>query len=978
MQEEQLSFLELAKREQYVTQIPWSIGQKQGTTIYSVQIPYGVLSSRTIAAAFERFKYFRGDCHMRFLLQSNPFQCGQLIVDYAPLVDSDQTTIEIPTRSIRNNVLLRAGSTKSATLIIPYAHLKNFLAKDNDMPIATVSVTVMNELLSGPTSTNRAYVSVFASFPNAQFSVIDPGASNLVTNSSQGGVASKVTNINIDHVANSSLDMSGMTDEMESKQDGQISGCDRPNIGLSYQPARLMKYPDLANGSNIDYCNRMALDSGGCTSLATAHISNTENEMDLRYLATKWCFSYTARIQADHTAGHIITSGPMTPVPLAFQSVYNSTFGTTPTLLEYISLPFAMWRGSLEYKFEFVPSSMHAARLAFATHYGTDTHSEDVFEAFGQYAEVFDMTGENTEFVVNVPFRTTTDWLYLTHGGGTTPNENVTTMGLWSLRIVNALMTMPSVSAFVDVNVYVRAGPDFELKFLDVGTADYFIENASQGDVLGDDAADSAENDGNVVVEVAPTNSTRTLGGNWYNLRNTFKRSFPVDGLLGTSSPHDNHDLMFSNRRSIVAWYSSMYRIWYGDVRLRAFTNTGCHMTTSNCADLDIILDMAGLRTDCPTGPRCLTDAQVGVLDTQIPWISPYNFALIAHPGETLRCEQYYGPTKFQLELEATTGNPERLKEDMVFVAAGENFRTAMLYNIPKIIVTEKWFQHTPAKTLHIPTTVTFWLGVIAATEEKPWDKLTTQNNFWDVNTTGTLITNDISPGIHGLEFQGTALTNQQIEIFLGHSVDASTVVIADQAAQEFHIPAAADIKCISTPYVYSDAIEVATATSFVSGMKFHAVGQVYPDDVHPQVQIATSWEWRVDDNEPTATNAFFKTDALVVYKDTALAPVDDSGQQLYRWPGRNNYDGGYTVNGQATTAKAIAWDSDVGIYAPGTLAVFENPPSLLRARMAKIAKTRRSPLLDTRPRLSAPHTESPISAARKTAESLLADTRSL
>lgn len=785
--EAQLSFVDLARREQFVGEIRWTRGYAPGSVLKTYKVPTDFMVSKTISAAFERFKYFHGDCHVRFMLQSNSFQAGQVIIDYAPLTDMLPAEItSMTSRTVRNNLLLRAGSTKSGTIVIPYAHLRHYITKEEAIPLATLSCTVMNELRVGEGDPGICMISVFVSFPNAQFKVIDPIGDITIENFSQGGVASKVTNINIDHVANSSLDMHGMTDSMEAKQKGEITGCDRPNVGLSYHPARLMKYPDLANGSNIDYCNRMALDSGGCTSMNPLDISTSENEMDLRVLLRKWSYLSTYPMHIGDKTGKVITTGPMSPTPWSQNAIIDPTGARSSgnSLLEFLCLPFAMWRGSLEYRFEFVTTKIHTARVAFSTHYGSASLTNDMLEAMSQYAEIMDVTGDNYVFEVSIPYRAPTDWCYVAHG-----SEHVHDpfdMGQWSLRVVNALIGMESVSDVIDVNVYVRAGEDFELRYFDIGAHDVYSDQMiSQGDeFLGDVGEDQVQDDAATNVVVAPSDQKRKLGGDWYNLRNYFKRSAHIETL--TSGKLYPTDALFTtlSKKSALSYYGSLFRVWFGDLRVRHFTNKDAIARVTFVGDLipdqDAAFFTASLEN--PMGPVMQTDAEVGVLDFQIPWYSPYNFCLVDHHWQ-LKGASHRWLSPSQFGIVEGTGTTTNLGDPASYVAAGENFRFAMLYNVPQLrmfTTNDALYQHAGQGTVSVPKTLRLNLtSVLFKTGST--DKVVKNPSIFEVcedifvipqAPVASVFDDTTGDGINvTLDFDMTVLTFEQILKFTGIKV---------------------------------------------------------------------------------------------------------------------------------------------------------------------------------------------------------------
>ena len=741
--EEELTFADFARREQFIAATTWNHGMAVGVSVMEFEVPLDLLISPTLRVAFERFVYFTGDCHIRVMLQSNSFQAGQLIASYNPLTkENENLDSTLKDFSIRPNIILKAGSTSSKTLVIPFTSIYQALTSDSEVPMCTFSVHVMNVLRSGATaSEDTAEISLFASFPDAKFRVINPvvdtvpvptlASSGLVSNSAkgrmsaraskhneqtlykglsmEGGVASKVTNINIDHVVNGTVDMHGLTDELDSKQDGEIAGLDRPNIGLSYTPARLMKYPDLANGRNLDYCNVLDLSAGEVCQLGVNELASSVDEMDLKYLVTKFTYDRQFKMGTVEPPGTIVASGVMTPCPLMLESASNTDI--QPSLMEYCTLPFSLWRGSLKLRFEFITSKVHVMRVAFLTHYGSASVSAEIVEAFSQYAQIFDISAEQNTFDVEVPWRSPTPWLRVPHGEQT--YESVS-MGQWSLRIVNPLVTMDSVSNTVDCNVYIAAGDDFELRYPDMCISDYtsFITPPSMdlvmesGDLPADVGVDVVDED-IPVVEVAPSGGKSSLAPvGWRDMRAMCKRSALVTSAASeVSNVADVVDLF----AGYTKWFAPLYRVWKGPLRVRVFANHQMAVGYSPSpfkSGVNVTDITSAWTSDDGTrggGAIMLTDETVGVIDVQLPFIVPYNYCLNPRAGKVLTNKDVYNSGKLWLDYKAK-GSPG--PEDLLFSAVGDGFRFGLLVGIPTVRAraTNSLYNHLGGTPFAVPT----------------------------------------------------------------------------------------------------------------------------------------------------------------------------------------------------------------------------------------------------------------------------------
>jgi len=734
VEEKALTFQDFARREQLVASFQWTTAQGRNSDIFAASLPFDVLNSQTIKTGFERFVYWIGDVHVRILVQSNSFQQGMLLASHAPLSTSDEVIADtLVDKSVLPNLQIRAGTTSSKTLVVPYCQVYEAMTKTADIPLSLFRLTVFNQLRTTPDATapqQVADVSVFVSFPDAKFKVIDPVLSNTISANFdsrglikvQGGVASKVTNINVDHVSGGMVDVSSMADAMESKQKGSVGGLDRPNIGVNYTPLRQMKYPDLANGKNIDYCNVLKLDPGGCAELHPREVATTVDENDMKYLTTKWTWDSTVEIANNTPVGSILAYGPLTCAPKLRAALGGDVI--QPSLMEYCSIPWALWRGSLKYKFEFIVSKIHVMRVAFVTHYGGTHNESNLANSFGQYAQVFDISAEQNTFEVEVPYRAPTAWLDVPHGSGPLSDQ---TMGEWSLRIVNPLVVTETVAQSIDMNIYLCSGDDFELKFYGGGDADVtpFLggvvpSRTDDGDIkvqsqelVGDPAPDTAADDATEQTVVAPNDSSTVLtDGSWRSIRDCLKRSAALNSdPTGISSGAIKISDIMVGTNGPIAYYSKLYRCWKGPVRFRVFGDQAKIMMYAP-QDIDEA-NFSGLISPfrsqmSGTVPVQQTNATVGVIDAQVPFITKYNFCLIPRPNKIF-ASHYYDPGSAYISSEPISPETPKTVTPIVYAAAGDTFRMAYVMGVPRMSVfsgPSALYNHAGSITVPVPGSI--------------------------------------------------------------------------------------------------------------------------------------------------------------------------------------------------------------------------------------------------------------------------------
>jgi hypothetical protein len=415
-------------------------------------------------SAFSRYTYWRGDLNLRVQMQSNAFMNGSIIVSWMPLCSSGQTlainTGNLRSLSVTRHAIMYAGSCSTVELKVPFVHTKTHLdlrVPTEDNVMGTFGIYVQNVLRAGASATSTSVsLTVFASFENSDFSVINPTGTSIVA---QGGIQSKVTNINIEHAASATVDASTVGDAFSG---GAVTApMDLPNVGLNFMPTNNRVYPVVCNTANVDYCQVLNTSASTRPMTKPVDVGTSRDEMEIPYLTQKMSFIQSFLLSASNVMGEALYVADLCPAFELFNMPYGSSF--TPTLLSYVSFPFSFWKGSLVYKIVAVASPVHTARLQICSHIGYEAAGLSVNEAFGQYTCIFEVKGVS-EITISFPWRSPTEWKKVNNGSNAVTTDY--SMGQFSVRVLNPLQAMESVSAAIDFNVYYAGGSDFELAYV--------------------------------------------------------------------------------------------------------------------------------------------------------------------------------------------------------------------------------------------------------------------------------------------------------------------------------------------------------------------------------------------------------------------------------------------------------------------------------------------------------------------------------
>jgi hypothetical protein len=480
MGEEDYSFNSFVDRFQLIDSFSWNSSQTQGTILNTRSVPYQCIGSTT-KTAFNKFCYWSGDVEIKVQVQSTAFVAGQLRVVFAPFCDPARASSlqlnSLVSISVAPNAVLMAGNTTEVTMLIPYAHYKNYLNTDGEAGdpfslLGTVSIVVFNKLMVAVGGTDFCTVNVYSRFRNSDFQMLRPppadGNVDVHGFIKHGAAMSMAKNV------------SGVVDDVTDavSRVGAVAeyALDAPNVGVNYTPVFKRAAPMLNHSTNLQFCNVMDMHPGQKSLVDSQDVASSIPECTLKYLLTKPSYVNTFRIKDSDIVGEVYMVAPLTPTMKLFNAPGISM--VDETLMGYVSAPFKYWRGGFKFVIEVIATSVHTARLVFATHYGGASSTVSMDNIMTQNAEILEIGAGRNTFEVKVPWRVPTQWLEVPAGPAEPVNPfEVTssaryTMGEISIRLLTRLQTMPSVSPEIDCNVYVSMLDDAELAYIGMNSAD--------------------------------------------------------------------------------------------------------------------------------------------------------------------------------------------------------------------------------------------------------------------------------------------------------------------------------------------------------------------------------------------------------------------------------------------------------------------------------------------------------------------------
>jgi hypothetical protein len=473
------------------------------TLIHSYSIPQGEAFSNSriffpwlnyftnpkIMKKLDNFAYIRCDLKLKFVVNSSPFIYGNYCAAYQPLPyfnRSLRTANPMPYNdrimlSQRPNVMIESHKNKGGELTCPFFYHKDWLTLDNDgleemgeltlfqyapfqaaNPSATGNVTINvyawaeNVKLTGATVLNVQSDDEYGKGPVSKVASAVASVSSALEEVPVIGLFAKATTIGANAVG-SIASLFGFTnvpvisDVMPFKNQ-PFHGFASSEIGVPIEKLTL----DPKNELTIDP-RVTGLDEDD--ELAICNLVGRESFIDI----SEWGQS----LSKDDNIYQI----SVTPTNCQqLNSATNDTYYETP--LAHVSRMFGNWRGSIIYKIKIVASPYHQGRLRVSYDPRGDVFAENDTDNV-VVTKVVDLSvTDEAEFVI--PYMQPQSWqevdqtepypywIFDSSFGFAPAYDDTVCNGRLRISVLNPL-TGPDTTSNVQVLLFMKAGPDFEL-----------------------------------------------------------------------------------------------------------------------------------------------------------------------------------------------------------------------------------------------------------------------------------------------------------------------------------------------------------------------------------------------------------------------------------------------------------------------------------------------------------------------------------
>jgi len=699
-----MDYSRVLAREQFITGVNYNTSAQRGEIIADFEAPWSFIRN-SANFAVRSFVYMRGTMRFRVQLQSQPFQCGKVVVAFLPMVKSgveaDLIANDRTSLLLNPHIMLDAGATREAILEIPFQH---FLKKldprnigDYRRYLGTIVVVAFNQLYAGVAATGTALtapLSIWFSMKNVDLQVLDPNGGSFFDGVPQMGAGisliRKATN-----VANAAVDT---IDYAQERGREALGDRDYPNVG-AVVPIVREPAPDLANVGGVNTARVLDAHSHQIIDTSSSVFSASKDEMNLRYLAAKRTLYRTFNWDVNAPGETVLFVAPLCPAPVIYAMGDQEI--RTPTMSGFVCFPFEFWRCTIEVTIEVLCTKFHTGRLGIISHYGrTSAQYGSLAQASGQYLTVFDVTPDKSTITVSFPFKSIQEWLRVPDLRSIELPLLEVAMGEMSVRVINPLVApSDTVPGTVDVNVY-WAVKDLELKFPrminpNVRIDSYPVSGVPQMELdVGrvDLQEDEKENLSTQVI--APMSRPRGPTPNRdeeLSVQMLIKRSAPLGFAFNTGTVVFPLGRILAERAAVtnrghLGYWSNIYRFWKGSFRFRFLGNQDLLVAWTPDPSSQ---DQIGLSAQYYTatgappgmGPVAFGQGSSGILDIQIPYQSPYDCLLTPFAeGDDSRIECSPGAVSYTVaKVENYAGFPGGGN----FVAAGDDFVFGVVYRLP-------------------------------------------------------------------------------------------------------------------------------------------------------------------------------------------------------------------------------------------------------------------------------------------------------
>lgn len=484
-----VSLGDFLKRPVKIAEYVW---RATGTDLFEQIDPWSAfLGNPRVINRLNNYNLFRGDLHIKIVINGNSFHYGRAIAHYLPLrvfddasiIDNSINTLVQATQ--QPHVYLNPTTSSGGEMVLPFFYHKNCVSIPNAEwdRLGELTIRSINGLYHANNGDDFVTISVFAWSENVTLSVPTSVNSSVLTDqvgeeqtegTRTGLVSGPASTISKAAGVLSSMPMIGPYAMATSKVAAGVSslakalGYSRPkNVAnpSTYEPRSisslaLTNVPDNAHSLAIDEKQELTIDP------RIAGISS-EDTLVINSIAKRESYLTTFSWPMGTAPAAFLWNAEVDPVLCRKDDEQNYYLPA----LAVAAIPFKYWTGSLKFRFQIVAAAFHRGRLQFT--YDPVQVQGNEFNV--NYTEIVDIA-ERRDFTMEIGNAQSTNLLTHAYVGiddayhGTAPivktnaeRVNNTGNGVISVSVLNQLTAPSADSQPISINVFVSAGDDFEV-----------------------------------------------------------------------------------------------------------------------------------------------------------------------------------------------------------------------------------------------------------------------------------------------------------------------------------------------------------------------------------------------------------------------------------------------------------------------------------------------------------------------------------
>jgi hypothetical protein len=447
-----------------------------------------------IAYKLNNFAFIQCDLVVKILVNASPFYYGRMYMGYQPLPSLTPSTIvnDTGTRyfipySQRPHIWLEPQGNKGGDMTLPFFYHKNWLNAQSAADMTNMGqLTFLNYTTlqsANGVSGQGVTISVYAHAENVRLSGPSVGLSVQSDEYGEGVISGPASAVARGASWFEDIPIIGRfatATRMGASAVSSIAhlfGWTNVPVIADTQPFRSEPFPQLSS-VQIGYpVQKLTLDpKNELTVDPTITGLTSEDELGILHLAQKESFLVNTTWSTTNAVDDILFSSRINPQQFDTDGATQRKVYLTP--MAWLSTMFNNWRGDLVFKLKIVASPFHKGRLRVsfdpAGYSGANIYS-DSNSSNVVFTSIVDLDGDN-EIEFTIPYQQAVSYL-ATRSGNTYPSSNInwsTSLtptfnydplydnGLFTVRVATAL-TAPVASSTVSIQIFVKAGKNFEL-----------------------------------------------------------------------------------------------------------------------------------------------------------------------------------------------------------------------------------------------------------------------------------------------------------------------------------------------------------------------------------------------------------------------------------------------------------------------------------------------------------------------------------